>query len=430
MHLLLTTFSLCPGEGSEPGVGWHTVVELAREHEVHALVDQNCETSVRQNLDLAEDGACSLRGEEDDARGPPLANIHLHFVGIPLLSAFVGRSTSTALWLIYYYLWQFAAFRAARRLHRQHHFDGTQHATFVKYNVPSLASLAVPRPCIFGPVGGAEHAPLAFYREFGWKVRLAEMVRVALQKLAFFDPFLRLSVARSELAMGVTSQTTAALSQLGARHVETLAAVALSEDEITQIDQACTAKAAPRANLTVLFVGRLIAWKGVHLALRALAQSTANNLCYRIIGDGPMRSFLEAEAQRLGIADRVDFAGALPRAEVLQAYAHADGLLYPSLHDSGGNAVLEAMAASLPILCLAYGGPDHIVTEGCGWKVEAHTPEAAVCGLARALDAFALSPDECTARGTAARARCLADFTWAKRGEQLRQRWADLVHPD
>jgi glycosyltransferase involved in cell wall biosynthesis len=391
-------------------VGWHTVVELAREHEVHALVDQNCEAKVHQKFD-------------------PSAHprIHLHFVSVPLLSSLVGRSTSTALWLIYYYLWQFAAMAQAWRLHRQLRFDGAQHVTFVKYNVPSLSSLLIQRPFIFGPVGGAERAPLVFFGEFGWKVRLAEAARVALQKLACFDPALRLSVARSELAVGVTAQTTLALRQLGACHVKTLAAVALSEDEIIQIDQACAVKSAPRAELTVLFVGRLIAWKGVHLGLRALAQSASTNLHFRIIGDGPMRGFLEAEAQRLGIASRVTFAGVLPRSEVLQAYAQADGLLYPSLHDSGGNAVLEAMAASLPILCLAFGGPDHIVADDCGWKVAASTPDEAVCGLASALDGFAANAAERTARGAAARARCLAEFTWAKRGEQLRQLWADLV---
>jgi glycosyltransferase involved in cell wall biosynthesis len=201
--------------------------------------------------------------------------------------------------------------------------------------------------------------------------------------------------------------------------------VALSEDELASINSKPIAKA---DSLTLLYVGRLIAWKGVHLALRALALGPSN-LRFRVIGNGPLRPLLEAEAeaQHLGIADRVRFDGELPRDQVLAAYRSAQGFLYPSLHDSGGNAVLEAMAASLPVLCLRYGGPDFIVSDDCGWKVAAATPDDAIAGLGNALHAFATDSAERSKRGAAARARCLRDFTWTTRGAQLRERLRSIV---
>lgn len=446
MRLLVTAFSLCPGQGSEPGVGWHTVEELAREREVHALVDANWESKV-QRVFRAEDHP----------------RIHLHFVRIPWLTTLVEGPLHHGLcWLIYYYLWQIAAWITAARLHDLHRFDACQHVTFVKYNTPSFLHL-LGIPFIFGPVGGAERAPAAFYREFGFKTRLVEAARVVLQKLALLDPFLRLCCQRSALALAVTHDTAAELRKLGARRVEVLTAVALSEDELSSIigpllkpgsvtPERCASSGAStppqdlspsfQANpadlsgltetgfnqepLTLLYVGRLIAWKGVHLALRALARGPSN-LRFRIIGAGRLRLFLEAEAQRLGIAARVTFDGELPRDQVLAAYRSAHGFLYPSLHDSGGNAVLEAMAAALPILCLRYGGPDFIVGEDCGWKVSASRPEDAVTGLSKALTIFASDPAERRKRGTAARARCLSDFTWQTRGAQLREHLRTLV---
>ena len=441
MRLLVTAFSLCPGQGSEPGVGWHTVEELAREHEVHALVDANWEPKV-QRVFRAEDHP----------------RIHLHFVRLPLLTTLVEGPLNNGLcWLIYYYLWQIAAWFTATRLHDAHPFDACQHVTFVKYNTPSFLHL-LGIPFIFGPVGGAERAPAAFYREFGWKTQATEAARVVLQKLALLDPFLHLCCQRSTIALAVTHDTAAELRKLGAQRVEVLTAVALSQDEIATVagscepgpDAACNhfelrwndprnpskhpASSLTEAGynspknepLTLLYVGRLIAWKGVHLALRALAQGPAT-LRLRIIGDGPLRSFLEAEAQRLGIASRVTFEGELPRDQVLAAYRSAHGFLYPSLHDSGGNAVLEAMAAALPILCLRYGGPDFIISDECGWKVEATTPDEAVVGLTTALHAFATDAAERAKRGSAARARCLSDFTWQTRGAQLRELLRSIV---
>ena len=406
MRLLVTTFSLCPGQGSEPGVGWHTVEELAREHDVHALIDANWEPKV-QRVFRAEDHP----------------RIHLHFVRIPLLTTLVEGPLHNGLcWLIYYYLWQIAAWITATRLHDEHRFDACQHVTFVKYNTPSFLHL-LGLPFVFGPVGGAERAPAVFYREFGLKTRLVESARVALQKLAQLDPFLHLCCHRSDLALAVTHDTAQALRQLGARRVEVLTAVALSEDEIGAITSTHSTGSGP---LTLLYVGRLIAWKGVHLALRASAQGPSD-LHLRIIGDGPLRAFLETEAQRLRIADRVTFEGELPRDQVLAAYRSAHGFLYPSLHDSGGNAVLEAMAAALPILCLRYGGPDFIVGEDCGWKVAAATPDDAISGLVSALRTFAADAAERTKRGAVARARCLHDFTWTTRGAQLRERLRTLA---
>ena len=61
--------------------------------------------------------------------------------------------------------------------------------------------------------------------------------------------------------------------------------------------------------------------------------------------------------ERLGLGERVKFEGRLPRAEVLKAYPRYDVCIFPSLHDTGGYAVIEAMFNELPVICLEYGGP-------------------------------------------------------------------------
>ena len=363
-----------------------------------------------------------MRGEDVASR------IHFEFVGIPLLSSLAERFPgSGAVWWLYYYLWQFAALLHAWRLHQRIGFDVCQHVTFVKYNTPSLLHL-LGIPFIFGPVGGAERAPLSFFKEFSWKTQLTEAARIALIKLARFDPWLRWCVRRSALCLGVTEDTAAELRKLGAERVEVLPAVALSGAEIAKITRAKSqGQRAKDEPLTLLYVGRLIPWKGVHLGLRALAQCSDTTLRYRIIGDGPLRAWLEAEAQRLGIADRVEFCGALPRAQVLQAYASADGFLYPSLHDSGGNAVIEAMAAGLPVICLDCGGPGFIVSADCGWKVRVTSPDKTATALALAVKAFATGAAERESRGLAANRHTHDHFYWSQRKTNLAEFVREVV---
>lgn len=409
MRLLLSAYSCCPNHGSEPGVGWNTVEQAAADlqNEVHVLVAAGWEERIRRNFDAA--------------RHP---NIHFHFVGVPGLDSFMveGRG-KPGIALVYYHLWQWFSFRAARRLHDEMSFDLAHHVTFVKYNTPSLLPL-LGIPFIWGPVGGAEHAPPVFYREFGWRIRVVEALRRLLQQVAPFSPLLRWTAQNATLSIGVTKETVAALRQLGATKILQMPAVALSDGEVTALtkENGCTNEP-PR----VLYVGRLIAWKGVHLALRALAACEAKDLTLRVIGDGPLRERLEQEAQTLGIASRVEFLGDRPRNEVLEACRDADGFIYPSLHDSGGNAVIEAMAAGLPVIHLAYGGPDFLVPKDAGWKVQTLEPVDAVKGLTAALNELASNQAERRQRGEVAQQHVMTHHTWRGRGAMFRVLYANLL---
>jgi glycosyltransferase involved in cell wall biosynthesis len=83
-------------------------------------------------------------------------------------------------------------------------------------------------------------------------------------------------------------------------------------------------------------------------------------------------------AARLGVADRLEFRGPLPRRELLTAVHWADAMLAPSFHDSGPWSVGEAASLGCPVVCLDAGGPSlmagingHVVAIGDG----THLPE-------------------------------------------------------
>ncbi len=410
LKLLLSAFSCGPGWGSEPGIGWNTVEQASRRHEVWVLVEAGWQARMGDRF--------------DPARHP---NVHFEWVRIPWLDRLVdGGPLNNGLgWLVYYYLWQRAALRAARRLHASHQFDLVHHVTFGKHSVPSLLHrLGI--PFIFGPVGGAEMAPRHdFYAEFRWKTRLAERLRAFHVGLARLDPWLRGCVRRAARCLGVTEESARELGRLGAREPGVLPAISLPDGEAQTLaglrppsgpDTPSTPGNGP---LTLLFVGRLLAWKGVHLALRALAACGDSNLRLLVLGDGPVRGHLQDLARKLGLAQRVEFRGNVPREAALQATAEADGLLFPSLHDSGGYAVIEAMAAGLPVICLKLGGPGLFVDDTCGWAIEADTPADTIARLAQALGEFSSDPAERARRGAAAQLRCRDLFTASRRGARM-----------
>ena len=143
----------------------------------------------------------------------------------------------------------------------------------------------------------------------------------------------------------------------------------------------------------ILSVGRLSHEKG-HAdlidaldALRGLHAESRARLV--IVGDGPERPRLEAAAARLGLADRIVFAGQVHN--VRPYYAMADLLALPSHSEGSPNVLLEAMAAKLPVVATRVGGVPEIVTDGeSALLVKSGDPRAMAHAMEAALKDDAL----------------------------------------
>jgi len=400
LKVLLSAYACEPGRGSEPGVGWNWVRQIARFAEVWVITRANNRPAIEQAL-----------------KNNPLSNVHWVYFDLPRWARFWKRGQRGV--HLYYYLWQIGIYFLARRLHREVGFDLVHHVTFVNYWMPSFLAL-LPVPFIWGPVGGGESAPRAFYRTFSLQGRVYEHLRGLARWMGEHDPFVRMTARRAEFTLATTRETERRLRALGSRRMEVLSQVALAEQEIAYLAAIPMHAGNP---FRLLSLGRLLHWKGFHLGLQAFARLVRAfpQSEYWIIGDGPERRNLERLVQRLGIADKVCFFGALPREEALGHLAEVDVLVHPSLHDSGGWVCVEAMAAGRPVICLDLGGPALQVTEETGFKIPARTPEQVVEEMAQAMLQLATDGTLRRRMGEAARQRVREVFSWERRGQEIRE---------
>ena len=96
-----------------------------------------------------------------------------------------------------------------------------------------------------------------------------------------------------------------------------------------------------------------------------------------LVGDGPERKNLENLAHSLGLGGRVKFKGALPHSQVAQELAKAEVFVLPSLAEGFGIAVVEAMAAGLPVIASRVGGITDIIQHNHnGLLIEPESPQA------------------------------------------------------
>jgi glycosyltransferase involved in cell wall biosynthesis len=126
--------------------------------------------------------------------------------------------------------------------------------------------------------------------------------------------------------------------------------------------------AAPRNNgpLRIICVARLIERKGQRHLLAALRRlrDAGVTATVEFVGTGDAAQAYRAEANRLGIADQVTFAGYVPREQIADHYAAADVFVLPSYNEGMSVATLEAMAAGLPLVVTRTGGTAELVQEG------------------------------------------------------------------
>lgn len=385
-RILLSAYACEPGRGSEPALGWGWATELVRAgHQVWALTRADNRPAI----------------ERDALAADP----NLHFVYFDL-APWAQRCRKSFGKILYYVLWQWCAARYIRKRFPALPFDVVQHVTYASGRYPSfMASLGI--PFYFGPVSGGETVPRGMRSSFSVAQRCREWLRDLSNFVVPHDPVMRWVFQRADKLL-VTPDTLSLVPPRWRDKCHTQLAIALTSEYLHH-DYVPTTHGGIEYRL--LYVGRLLEWKGIDLALQAVSQLRQSQAGTRftVVGDGPASRRLHKMAKELGLSEIVEWVRWVPHNRVQHYFRTADVFLFPSLRDSGGMAVLEAMAHGLPVVCTDLGGPGVIVNQYCGRVVAtAHKSRAQlVSGLAEALQEIVTTPalHDSLAAGASARAR-------------------------
>jgi phosphatidylinositol alpha-1,6-mannosyltransferase len=242
----------------------------------------------------------------------------------------------------------------------------------------------------------------------------------------------RLARGAARWAFGAADAVTACSGDLADRAVRlgadagrtTVVPYGVHADQFTPVDDATRAAVRgwyglPPETPLLLCAGRLVYKKGFAVAVDAFARIAAAQPAARLVlaGDGPLESDLRAQAARLGIAERVIFAGRVDRARHPLLVGACDVYLLPSVHDHRGNvdglpnALLDALAAGCAVIASDVAGVGLAVRDG---ETGMLVPEQRADALADALRALLNDPARCTRLGAAARADVTSRLTWER----------------
>ena len=169
----------------------------------------------------------------------------------------------------------------------------------------------------------------------------------------------------------------------------------------------------------VLYVGRLVDWKAVDIAIDAI-NTCKSNVKLTILGDGPLKNELVQYAKKLA-PNKIVFAGMVPHEKTNQYYDEADIFILPSIRECGGAVVLEAMSRGLPAIVTAWGGPADYITNETGFLIEPKSRAYMIEQFALAIDHLAQQPNLRYEIGQAAINRVKQHFMWDKKIQNMLQ---------
>lgn len=404
LKVLISAYACEPGKGSEPEVGWQWAMHMAQFHDVIVLTRANNRQNIEREL-------APLHGKQ------PIPEFVYHDEGPLLLE--IKRSLKTH--KLYYLIWQRSAHEIVAQLEHTHHFDLLHHVTFAGFRFPT-AIWGHGVPSVWGPIGGMESVPFGLL-PWNHPRSLLEEVARNYNNLFQLGPanVLAKRARASTTILTSTAETQLALKQLGFQ-AQLMPTIGLDTSRLA----APPPKSTEAGPLRLLFVGNIITLKGVDLALHALKES-GTNARFTLIGGGNFLTEAKRLTEELQLTTQVEFKPRIAREQVLQTYRDYDVFLFPSLHDTGGYAVIEAMLNALPVICLDCGGPALAVEVGCGIKAPLGTRTSVISNLAAAIQRYDRDRALVHDHGEAARHSIIRRYDWQKKAEQMNTVYAGTL---
>jgi len=333
------------------------------------------------------------------------------------LSNFLPRRLSVAtLGLLNQLITQFCQRSTLRQLIRDQQIDVVHQPIPISPRFPS-AMFGLGIPVVIGPLNGGMEYPQPFRHNESFISRIA----IAFLKL-FTDVGNTLLPGKKQAdVLLVANERTRRALPSGIRG----SVIDMSENGI-DLDVWQAASDSPKRPIPLfVFVGRLVDWKALDIVIRALERVPSAEL--EVVGDGPMLDTWNSLVDELGVTSRVHFIGRLNQPEYAARLRESVALVLPSLYESGGAVVLEAMATSKPIIATRWGGPADYLDESCGILVEPESYPALVDGFAQGMQKLIDSPELARSMGDAGRKRAVRDFDWQRRIDRMIGIYAELA---
>ena len=404
--ILATAYAVNPYKGSEDGMGWNFICQIARFNKVIAITRENNQPHIDKYM--------------MEFPNEIYENMTFLYFDLPYWMRFWKKGSKGA--MIYYYLWQFNIPKFVKK-QKNIKYDILHNLNFHNDWTPSRL-WKLNKPFVWGPIGHHPKIPTQYFKGYKIKELLKDFFRWTM-KLIFwnFDPFLKKTISNSNVILAMNKSVQQRLG-CDIRKITIMPSVG-SELVVTSSKNY-------EDVFKIISVGRFVVLKGFDITIEAfnlfyngLNAQDKKKVHLTLVGDGPEKKRLREIIDKYELDKKVTIIEWIERRKLQLLYKESNLFLFPS-HEGAGMVVSEALSHGLPVVCFDNCGPGEFVTSECGLVVPYGSYNDTVVHFSKHLKTLFLNKELYNSMSKASKKRFDDYFHWDKKGEDLKKIYENI----
>lgn len=402
MNILYSAFACNPYKGSEAYCGWswaYAMSKINNNDQIYLLTRYENKPYIEKY------------SKEND-----LSNIHFLYCDIPDWINLYKKYGK--FYFVYYKMWQSIAYKYVKNKVNIK-FDVIHHITLGDFRIIGKLWKIKKAKFIFGPVGGAQITPKCL-EKYTEKYRRKEKRRELLNSLVKYNPFYKKALNNCWKIYCSNEETSNFLKQItnNKEKVEILTENGVTEEYLNKVK--LDKEQNKKDKIIIMWAGRMIYRKGLQLLLEVIPKVRTNKKFELwLVGDGAQREELQNIVEKEKINDKVIFKGKNDYLKMQKIYRKADIFIFPSIRETTGTVLFEAMSNNMPIISFKQNGAKNLIKEGTGILIELDNLEQIKNDLKEAIETLVDDDETRKQMGKNARKEIEENYTWEKKCEKI-----------
>ena len=448
VRVIINSYTCCPNMGSEPGMGWNWIINLAKYCEVYVIsegefrpqieawmAEQDARTTEALKIDAVESsGWYSLRNEEWQGK------VCFYWNAV---SPNVRRMCwNQGDWRFYHYYekWQRKTADIARRIVSTDKIDILHQLNMIGFREPGYlwrVSKETSIPFVWGPVDAKGSFPMAYTEGAPIKNILFLRIKNLITNFQLhYGCRVHKAAQQASIILGANSNSVrnvnasfnkdcVLMNETGCSILMPREKNETKNDILLSEENKCKTYEESFHKLSLLWVGKFDFRKQLSLAIRVIEKIKNLNVCLHIVGDGDVFS-LKKQIANLEIEDKIILHGLISHSAVQNIMQKTDALFFTSVAEGTPHVVLEAVANGLPIVCFDTCGQGDVVTEDIGIKIPLSTPSQSIKEFAEQIE-FLYNHPEALQRMSDNCNRRAEQLSWDNKVKQLVKLYESVI---
>ena len=370
LKVLINAYACSPGMGSEPGMAWNWVKNLAKFCELYIITEGEFRERIEAVVPTLEQGA------------------NMHFYYNPVSDEIRKMCWNQGDWRFYKYYrqWQWKTYLMAKDICGKEKIDVLHQLNMIGFREPGYLwklSKENGAPFVWGPIGGLKQFPTAYLKGGGLKMLLFMRLK----------NFLNIWQLKHEKRVDEALKTVRLLissipdSYRALKKYKGLESIVIPETGCFLSEDISTARF-DAEEFHIMWVGKFDFRKQLPLALQAVALAKNPKLKLDVYGSGSVGQVEMAKrmGEELGISQQVIWHGNQKNDGVMEAMRKAQLFFFTSVNEDTSTVVLEAVSNRLPVVCFNACGMSAVIDDSVGRKIALSHPSQSAHDFARILN--------------------------------------------